>query len=101
MSEELESKIRFWKRSVWISAICTIVPPLFGMGGTVFGMVNAFQRMSENGDGAPDELAGDISLALTTTAVGLVFSTVFAVILIGASIRLVVLMREDRRQRSS
>ena len=37
----LEQKIRFWLRAVYVSIAVIVIPPLFGMAGTVFGMVTA------------------------------------------------------------
>jgi biopolymer transport protein ExbB len=49
------------------------VAPLFGLLGTVLGMIEAFATMSGGGEGAarPDLLASGISQALVTTASGL------------------------------
>lgn len=57
------------------SYINTIVKsaPMLGLLGTVIGMINAFGKiasMQETG-GDPSQLAGDISFALFTTALGL------------------------------
>lgn len=48
------------------------VAPMLGLLGTVSGMIKAFNKMKTQGMGKPQELAGDISEALITTATGLV-----------------------------
>ncbi len=49
------------------------VAPMLGLLGTVVGMVGAFETISfSEGFARPDELAGDISVALITTVLGLI-----------------------------
>lgn len=48
------------------------VAPMVGLLGTVSGMVKAFQGIATTGLGKPEEMAGNISEALITTASGLV-----------------------------
>lgn len=48
-----------------------VVSPLFGLLGTVTGMINAFTTIALEGTGDPQQLAGGISQALLTTAAGL------------------------------
>jgi len=48
-----------------------VVSPLFGLLGTVTGMINAFRTIALEGTGDPQQLAGGISQALLTTAAGL------------------------------
>jgi len=55
---------------VWLSTIA-VVSPLFGLLGTVTGMISAFTTIALEGTGDPQELAGGISQALLTTAAGL------------------------------
>lgn len=46
--------------------------PLLGLLGTVLGMVGSFHKVSAQGDAAsPADLAGEIQLALLSTAVGI------------------------------
>lgn len=45
--------------------------PMLGLLGTVAGMILAFQTLSSSGGGDPSAFAGDISMALVTTAGGL------------------------------
>ena len=59
-------------RVAWIaSAVKT--EPMLGLLGTVLGMIGAFAKIAtmQKGGGDPSLLAGDISFALWTTAVGL------------------------------
>jgi biopolymer transport protein ExbB len=55
---------------VVLSTIAAI-SPLFGLLGTVTGMISAFTTIALEGTGDPQELAGGISQALLTTAGGL------------------------------
>lgn len=54
-----------------MSTIATITP-LLGLLGTVIGMIQAFSVIAVQGTGNPHALAGGISGALMTTALGLV-----------------------------
>jgi len=46
--------------------------PLLGLLGTVVGMIMTFQTITLFGTGDPKIMAGNISLALVTTALGLI-----------------------------
>lgn len=48
------------------------IAPLLGLLGTVVGMIGTFQSITLFGTGDPKIMAGDISLALVTTALGLI-----------------------------
>jgi biopolymer transport protein ExbB len=55
--------------------IVATVSPLIGLLGTVLGMIQAFEVMASAAGGAkPDELAGGISVALITTATGMMIA---------------------------
>jgi biopolymer transport protein ExbB len=57
-----------------INVVAT-VSPLIGLLGTVLGMIQAFEVMASAAGGAkPDELAGGISVALITTAFGMMIA---------------------------
>jgi len=58
----------------WIGYFSVIAQaaPMIGLFGTVAGMILAFDTMGMSGGSDPSELAGNISLALMTTAGGLV-----------------------------
>jgi biopolymer transport protein ExbB len=63
------------KRSVRGLSIIAGVSPLLGLMGTVFGLINAFQKTASSGGAAkPSDLAMGIYEALVTTATGLVIA---------------------------
>ena len=51
---------------------CVALAPLFGLLGTVTGMIVTFQQITLFGTGDPKIMAGGISQALVTTVLGLV-----------------------------
>ena len=56
-------------------AVVATVSPLLGLFGTVYGMIGAFESVALAGEmGDPSIMAGDISFALMTTALGLVIA---------------------------
>ena len=57
-------------RQSWIGTIVKSAPML-GLLGTVTGMIGAFAKIATSGGSNPTALAGDISFALFTTALGL------------------------------
>lgn len=59
-------------RVSWINTVVKTAPML-GLQGTVLGMIAAFAKIAEAGEGGikPTALASDISFALFTTAIGL------------------------------
>lgn len=57
-------------RTTWVQTIIKAAPML-GLLGTVVGMMGAFGKLSAASEVNPDKLAGDIMLALITTAIGL------------------------------
>ena len=72
------------ERNIPIISTVAVISPLFGLLGTVMGMINAFTTIALEGTGDPQALAGGISQALLTTAGGLtiaipclIFSQVF------------------------
>lgn len=85
--EQVRRRRKFWLRAIWISIAGVIIPPLFGLIGTVIGMVGAFGELSETGEADPEVLAGDISVSLLTTMWGLVVSVIAFIVLIGVLIR--------------
>lgn len=91
--ESMTRKRRFWLRATWISAIGIVVPPFFGLAGTILGMLGAFETLSATGQADPEALAGDISIALITTLAGLAVSLVFLIIFFIALIRFLCLPR--------
>jgi biopolymer transport protein ExbB/TolQ len=81
-----------------LSYIFTVVKmaPLAGLLGTVLGMIAAFSRLGSGDKVDPAALAGDVSLALWTTAVGVIIATPF--ILVGNSINVRIRKLEDSAQ---
>jgi biopolymer transport protein ExbB len=59
------------EKNLYILATVGNVAPLFGLLGTVFGMIRAFNVIATIGVGQAQPLAGGISEALLTTAFGL------------------------------
>ena len=69
-----------WLRLMIVSAFMIGIPLLVGLGGTVIGMLRAFNTMGMSGGGDPEELAENISFALITTAGGYIVSAVFLLV---------------------
>ncbi len=49
-----------------------VITPMLGLLGTVTGMIEAFENISQSGTGNPNLVASGIAEALTTTAAGLI-----------------------------
>jgi len=81
-----------------LSYIFTVVKmaPLAGLLGTVLGMIAAFSRLGTGDKVDPSALAGDVSMALWTTAVGVFIATPF--ILVGNSINVRIRKLEEGAQ---
>ncbi len=60
-----------FQRNMVVLATVYQVSPMFGLFGTVTGMVRAFTAIALKGTGDPQLLAGGISEALLTTVIGL------------------------------
>lgn len=69
---EDEESVKLQQKISWLSLIAGI-GPMMGLFGTVTGMVGAFGTIATAGAGGvnPADFAGDISLALMTTVLGL------------------------------
>ncbi len=65
----MEDKIRFWKRVRSLSIAAFLVPIVLGLGSTVVSMISAFREMGE-GRSEPSDLAGDVSVSLWLTSLG-------------------------------
>ena len=63
------------KNMGWLTAIVAIAP-MMGFTGTVWGMIGAFEAIEAANDISPAVVAGGISVALLTTAFGLVCAVV-------------------------
>ncbi len=59
-------------RGLSIFGTISTIAPFLGLLGTVLGIVEAFNVLSENGSAGPNVLAAGIGAALWTTAVGLI-----------------------------
>jgi len=64
-------EIPYLEKHLKILGTIVTVAPLIGLLGTVVGMIRAFNVIAVQGVGEPGALAGGISEALLTTAVGL------------------------------
>ncbi len=63
-----ESQYTFWLNFL---SLITAVAPMFGLLGTVSGMIGAFDKIGMGGMGKPELLAANIGEAMITTAAGL------------------------------
>jgi biopolymer transport protein ExbB len=72
MAEMLEQQSTTLLRKIeWLNIIGAVAP-MIGLFGTVWGMIEAFNRIVyAHGQPEPDQLAGAISIALVTTLWGL------------------------------
>jgi biopolymer transport protein ExbB len=59
-------------RGITVIKILAAIAPLLGLLGTVVGMIDTFQQITLFGTGDPKIMAGSISMALVTTAQGLI-----------------------------
>ena len=66
------------KNMTWIS-LCIATAPMLGFLGTVWGMIQAFNDIKMANDISPAVVAGGISVALLTTAFGLVVAVIFQI----------------------
>lgn len=79
-------------RISWVSTVIKTAPML-GLFGTVLGMMAAFGKLASGNQVKPEDLAGDISLALITTALGLMIA--IPLIMVVASINMRLKQMED------
>ncbi len=68
-----EQMVTFLRPINYLSVVGNI-SPMLGLLGTVSGMISAFQHIGAGGMGKPEQLAGDIGVALITTAFGLIIA---------------------------
>ncbi len=76
MAGDLSSReLRLHLHKAYPLAVIATISPLLGLMGTVFGMIGAFDAISSAKTmGDPTLMAGSISYALMTTAIGLVIA---------------------------
>ncbi len=75
LEEAGQSQIARLSRSLDALALIAAIAPMLGLLGTVVGINGAFGTISSaEGFARPDQLAGDISLALVTTIMGLILA---------------------------
>ncbi len=60
---------------IWLATVISLAPML-GFTGTVVGMIAAFEAIKEANDISPSIVAGGISVALLTTAFGLIVAMI-------------------------
>jgi len=72
LEESGRQEVAHLDRFIGVLGVIAAISPLLGLLGTVIGMIEVFQQISEVGVGHADVLAGGISKALNTTAFGLV-----------------------------
>ncbi|MFL2715033.1 MAG: MotA/TolQ/ExbB proton channel family protein [Gammaproteobacteria bacterium] len=74
-------------RNLTIIQTCVVLAPLFGLLGTVTGMIEVFQVMAFNGGGDARSMAGGVSKATLPTMAGMVvaLSGVFASIYLNSA----------------
>ena len=72
MEEAILNKTSYLKKGIGTIKLLSSIAPLLGLLGTVIGMIATFQSITLFGTGDPKLMAGGISQALVTTALGLV-----------------------------
>ena len=72
MEEKIQEKTLEIRQGLGTIKLLSTVSPLLGLLGTVIGMIATFQSITLFGTGDPKLMAGGISQALITTALGLV-----------------------------
>jgi len=74
-------------RLSWVSTVIKSAP-MIGLFGTVFGMMGAFQTLATAETVEPSALAGDIRVALVTTASGLAIAIPLMILVANVNIRI-------------
>lgn len=74
-------------RLSWVST-CIKTAPMVGLFGTVFGMMGAFKTLASSESVEPSALAGDIQVALITTACGLAIAIPLMLLVSTVNIRI-------------
>ena len=71
LDEAMTQEISGLDTGLMMLKVFTVITPLLGLLGTVVGMLETFQAITLFGSGDPKLMAGGISQALVTTAMGL------------------------------
>ena len=74
-------------RLSWVSTVIKSAP-MIGLFGTVFGMMGAFKTLATAESVEPSLLAGDINVALITTASGLAIAIPLMILVANVNIRI-------------
>ncbi len=74
-------------RLSWVSTVIKAAP-MIGLFGTVFGMMGAFKTLATAESVEPSLLAGDIQVALVTTASGLAIAIPLMILVASVNIRI-------------
>jgi biopolymer transport protein ExbB/TolQ len=74
-------------RLSWVSTVIKSAP-MIGLFGTVFGMMGAFETLATAESVEPSALAGDINIALITTASGLAIAIPLMILVANVNIRI-------------
>ena len=74
-------------RLSWVSTVIKSAP-MIGLFGTVFGMMGAFQTLATAETVEPSKLAGDIRVALVTTASGLAIAIPLMILVANVNIKI-------------
>ncbi len=74
------------KRGRWLAGlgVALFTGPIWGLLGTVVGMIRAFDALAEDNAATPETLSQHISVALATTAVGIAVGFVGAILILAA-----------------
>ena len=83
-----DEKVAFWRKVRTFSILLFFGPPLLGLAGTAIGMSQAFKALAETGQAEPADLSGPISLALLSTAWGLLIALLAIIPLVLALMKL-------------
>lgn len=72
MEDASQEEIAQGMKPLGYLSVVTQVAPMFGLLGTVTGMIGAFNKIGLGKMGDPEKLADDIGVAMITTAAGLI-----------------------------
>ncbi|WP_456323998.1 MotA/TolQ/ExbB proton channel family protein [Hydrogenimonas sp.] len=79
LKELLQSRLKRLEKGLPTVKIIATTATLFGLLGTVVGVLMAFEAISKVGMGNPAAFAGGISMALVTTVGGLIVAIIHAI----------------------